>query len=212
MTQLTHYLNTHTHTRLTALFPGLPRWASTRKVKAIWILLKQETVSGSGITWAMCKSAPRFRQTTTPLCFLQAGCPSCRPTNSIKALKECILNCQWNLNCKRVLHCSTNLLITELEQAVWFLFLQRSLRPVRCICCVKQHCTNSVKWTTAKAGRITILTSAYPTRQYQYNRDSNRLERIAADVGMTVSVWFVCGYTLQLHYNHLTASFPGQPG
>ena len=23
-----------------------------------WILLKQETVSGSGISWAMCKSAP----------------------------------------------------------------------------------------------------------------------------------------------------------
>jgi len=24
---------------------------------------------------------------TRPLCFLQAGCPSCRPTNSVKALK-----------------------------------------------------------------------------------------------------------------------------
>jgi len=24
---------------------------------------------------------------TPPLCFLQVGCPSCRPTNSIKALK-----------------------------------------------------------------------------------------------------------------------------
>ena len=58
--------HTHTHTRLTALFPGLPRWASTRKVKPIWILLKQETVSGSGIRWAICKSAPRSRQTTTP--------------------------------------------------------------------------------------------------------------------------------------------------
>jgi len=23
---------------------------------------------------------------TPPLCFLQAGCPSCRPTNSVKAL------------------------------------------------------------------------------------------------------------------------------
>ena len=58
---------THTHTRLTALFPGLPRWAGTRKVKPIWILLKQETVSGSGISsWAICKSAPRSRQTTMP--------------------------------------------------------------------------------------------------------------------------------------------------
>ena len=41
-----------THTRLTALCPGLPGWAGTRKVKPIWILLKQETVSGSGISWA----------------------------------------------------------------------------------------------------------------------------------------------------------------
>ena len=81
----------HTHTRSTALFPGLPSWAATRKVKPIWILLKQETVNGSGISWAICKSAPRSRQITTPAphhsVFLQAGCPSCRPTNSVKALK-----------------------------------------------------------------------------------------------------------------------------
>jgi len=56
----------HTHTRLTALCPGLPGWAGTRKVKPIWILLEQETVSGSGISWAICKSAPRSRQITTP--------------------------------------------------------------------------------------------------------------------------------------------------
>ena len=54
----------HTH-RLTTLFSGLPRWAGTRKVKPIWILLKQETVSGSGISWAICKSAPCSRQTPT---------------------------------------------------------------------------------------------------------------------------------------------------
>ena len=110
----------HTHTHLMALFPGLPKWASTRKVKPIWILLKQETVSGSGISWAICKSASCSRQTTTPaphhsvfyrpdalpaaqptaskhwrqnhtntssLNFLQAGCSSWHPTNSVKAQK-----------------------------------------------------------------------------------------------------------------------------
>ena len=56
----------NTHTRLTALCPGLPGWAGTRKEKPIWILLKQETVSGSGIRWAICKSAPRSRQITMP--------------------------------------------------------------------------------------------------------------------------------------------------
>jgi len=52
--------------RLTALCPGLPRWAGSRKVEPIWILLKQETASGSGISWAICKSAPSSRQITTP--------------------------------------------------------------------------------------------------------------------------------------------------
>jgi len=73
------------------LCPGLPRWASTRKVKPIWILLEQETVSGSDSSWAICKSAPRSRQITMPAphysSFLQAECPSCHPTNSVKALK-----------------------------------------------------------------------------------------------------------------------------
>ena len=61
----------HTHTfngpfSGTTLCPGLPSWASTRKVKPIGILLKQETVSGSGVSWAICKSAPHSRQITTP--------------------------------------------------------------------------------------------------------------------------------------------------
>jgi len=60
------HTHTHTHTRLTALCPGLPGWAAIRKVKPIWILLAQETVSGSGISLAICKSAPRSRQITTP--------------------------------------------------------------------------------------------------------------------------------------------------
>ena len=82
--------HTHTHIHLTALCPGLPRWASTRKVKPIWILLRQETVSGSGISWAICKFAPASRQITVPAShhsvFLHAGCPSCHPTNSVRAL------------------------------------------------------------------------------------------------------------------------------
>jgi len=49
----------HTHTRSMALCPALPRSAGTRKVKPIRILLKQETVSGSGISWAIGKSAHR---------------------------------------------------------------------------------------------------------------------------------------------------------
>ena len=77
----------HTHTRLTALFPGLPGWASTRKVKPILTLLEQETVSGSGISWAICKSAPRSRQITTPaphhsFFYRPDALPAAQPTAS----------------------------------------------------------------------------------------------------------------------------------
>jgi len=82
------HTHTHTHTRLTALFPGLPGSAGTRKVKPIWILLKQET------EWQwhqlghmqVCTSLQTDNHASNPpLSFLQAGCPSCRPTNSVKA-------------------------------------------------------------------------------------------------------------------------------
>ena len=65
------------HVRLTGLCLGLPGWAGTRKVKTIWILLKQETVSGSSISWAACKSAPRSRQITRP-----DALPATQPTAS----------------------------------------------------------------------------------------------------------------------------------
>jgi len=35
--------HTHTHTRLTALCPGVPEWAGTKKVKPIWVLLEQDS-------------------------------------------------------------------------------------------------------------------------------------------------------------------------
>jgi len=37
----------------------------------------------------VCTSLQTYKHASnSPLIFLQAGCPSCRPTNSIKALKE----------------------------------------------------------------------------------------------------------------------------
>jgi len=54
-------------------------------------LLKQQAVSGSGISWTICKSAPRSRQITMPTphhsAVLQAGLPSRRP-NIIETLNE----------------------------------------------------------------------------------------------------------------------------
>ena len=78
---------THTRTRLMALCLGPPGWASTRKVKPIWIILKQETLSGSGISWAICKSTPRSRQITMPpthhsVFYRPDALPAAQPTAS----------------------------------------------------------------------------------------------------------------------------------
>jgi len=69
---LTMTTHTHIHTHpFNGPLSGTTRVSQkesslTRKVKPIWISLKQETVSGSGISWAICKSAPRSGQTATP--------------------------------------------------------------------------------------------------------------------------------------------------
>ena len=69
-----------------------PLSATTRvgryqKGKTIFILLKQGTVSGSGISWAICKSAHRSRQITTPaphrsVFYRPVALPAAQPTAS----------------------------------------------------------------------------------------------------------------------------------
>jgi len=61
--------NNNNNTRLKALFPGLPRWAGTRRQNQSGFKWSKETVSGSGISWAICKSAPCSRQITTPALY-----------------------------------------------------------------------------------------------------------------------------------------------
>jgi len=80
-------VRTHTQDRLTALCPRLPGWAGTRKAIPVWILLKQEAVSGSGISWAICMSAPRSRQITMPaphhsVFYRPDALPATQPTAS----------------------------------------------------------------------------------------------------------------------------------
>ena len=77
----------HTHICLMTLCTGLPGWTATRKVKPIWILLKQEKVNDSGISWAICKSAPRSRQITMPaphhsVLYRPDALPAAQPTAS----------------------------------------------------------------------------------------------------------------------------------
>jgi len=55
-----------------------------------------------------------------PLSFLQAGCPSCCPTNSVKALKgiannQCHNNCHFNFYNTLLLFTTTNLMLEACE-------------------------------------------------------------------------------------------------
>jgi len=81
-------LQNYTHTRARAFngpFYGTTRVSWYQKGKPIWILLKQETVSGSGINWAICKSVPRSRQITTPpvsFFYRPDALPAAQPTAS----------------------------------------------------------------------------------------------------------------------------------
>jgi len=63
-------LHNNNNTHLSALCPGLPGWASTKKVLDLRLdLLEQQTVSGSSISCkckSICKSAPHPRQITMP--------------------------------------------------------------------------------------------------------------------------------------------------
>jgi len=84
-----HTAKTDRHTRLTASYPGTSEWAGTRKIKPFWILMMQQMMGDSGISWTICKSfAPCFRQITrSSRNFLQAGCSSWCLTNCVKAVK-----------------------------------------------------------------------------------------------------------------------------
>jgi len=95
---LTQWQFTHTHTRLTAPCPWQPGWAGTRKVKPIWILLKQEIVSGNCISWAICKCAHCSRQITTPaphhsVFYRPDALPAAKPTASKQWQLFAIIDC-----------------------------------------------------------------------------------------------------------------------
>ena len=77
--------------RLTALCPWLPGWAGTRKVKP-----NLDFTEATHSEWQqhqlghmqVCTSLQTDNHASTPsFSFLQARCPSCHPTNSVKELK-----------------------------------------------------------------------------------------------------------------------------
>jgi len=73
------------------LFSRTIRVSQHQKGKPFWILLEQEMMGWQwhqlDHTQIICTSLQTDNHASTSRVFLQAGCPSCRPTNSIKTLK-----------------------------------------------------------------------------------------------------------------------------
>jgi len=81
-------LYTHTHNHFTTLFLGPPGWAGAKR-ELLDFMVQGEINRGRhtdhpagchSIRTNQCPPPP------SPHIFLRAGCPSCRPTNSVKAL------------------------------------------------------------------------------------------------------------------------------
>jgi len=79
------HAHTHTHP-FNGPFSGTTQVSWYQKGKTmVWILLKQETVSGSGISWAICKFAPCSREITMPaphrsVVYRPDALPAAKPT------------------------------------------------------------------------------------------------------------------------------------
>jgi len=88
----TIYRYTHTHTHTTVLqscwiLCGTTRVSWHQKGKTSLDLVEQEIVNGSGISWAICKSAPWPRHVTTPashqsVFYSPDALPATQPTAS----------------------------------------------------------------------------------------------------------------------------------
>ena len=76
------------YNRFTALFPGPPGWAGARR-ELLDFMVQGKINRGRHTDHPAGRNSIRTKQCPPPPSpyFLRAGCPSCRPTNSVKALK-----------------------------------------------------------------------------------------------------------------------------
>jgi len=195
-----------------ALCLGLPRWASTRKVKTNLDFTEQDTVSGSGISWAIFKSAPRSRQITMPapplLSFLQAGWPSCCPTNSIKALKANATKLA-SPTVSLALYCFSRMYFSRIR--LWVLIDdddEEWLSVSVCGRCQWSWSATSVTWRTSASWARTRdkVSPVRGTRLSSRHRPSLRSTsmRWTDDIAKSASAFAICDEIFWLLYCHNT--------
>jgi len=86
----THTQHTHIHNHFTALFQDHP--GEPVPEENFWTLWCKGRLTEADTDYLVGRHSIRTNQCPTPPSphFLQAGCPSCRPTNSVKALKDVV--------------------------------------------------------------------------------------------------------------------------
>ena len=128
-------------------------------------------MSSSGISWAICKSAPCSRQVTTPVphhsVFLQAGCPSCHPTNvkALKVKKMSIWSLTYQQSVFKCYHSDKHLSVfparwrpksTGIDMEQNYIIVAICIKPkldVKCVKCKKVRWS----WRSVSAELLTIL-------------------------------------------------------
>ena len=82
----------HTHNRFTALFPGPPGWAGARR-ELLDFVVHGKINRGRYTDHPAGHHSIRTNQCLPPLSrhFLQAGCPSCCPTTSVKDWRQWLI-------------------------------------------------------------------------------------------------------------------------
>jgi len=100
----------HYHNRFTALFPGPPGWANARR-ELLDFMLQGKINRGRHTDQPAGRHSIQTNQCPPPSSphSLQTGCPSCCPTNSVKALKamETCNNIQFT-HSLNIMHIATN--------------------------------------------------------------------------------------------------------
>ena len=91
----------HHHNRFTALFPGPTGWAGARR-ELLDFMVQGKINRGRHTDHPAGRHSIRTNQCPpppSPYFFLQAGCPSCHPTNSVKALKALWCTKHYAIKC-----------------------------------------------------------------------------------------------------------------
>ena len=116
---------------------------------------------------------------TPPLCFLQAGCPSCRPTNSVKALKAkdaCIFFSLNNHHHKTTISISIHFLAQD-TPLIQYLFHQLQTKIEIFILWINYFCKQSYTCTfqiQLHRCQLTVTVIIMTAVAYQPNTESKR--------------------------------------